>query len=94
MRRSLHGNDLLAVVCGSYKPGPSGVTVLVKMRPSIIVIIFMCLACAIMIGSRESFVELLNPGYLGILMIVMVIMHLVFWSEAEKQKQMLINILK
>jgi hypothetical protein len=95
-------NSFLPVVRGSFKQGLSGITVTIKMRLHLLVIVFLCVFCAIMLNSMEFF-RLFKAGVpihpmdlipVSFLVFPWAIAYLGFWFEANKQKQVLMDILK
>jgi len=88
-------NCFLPIVHGSFKQKASGVSVVIKMRLHLFVMIFMCVWCAVICWSMRNFmVDTIGFIVIGFLNVFpWAVASAAFWIEAKKQKQMLIKIL-
>ncbi len=97
-----YGNSFLPVVRGSFQPGPSGISVNIRMRLHPLVIIFMCIWCVAIIGSMMNFSGLFDKNLqlhpirlvpVAFLVFPWAMASAGFWFEATKQKRILTDIL-
>jgi len=95
-------NSFLPIVHGTFRQGPSGTTVLLRMRLHLFVAVFICLWSILMLGSL-GFFQVFKSGPelhpidfipVAFLAFPWAIGNLPFWFEANKKKKMLIDVLK
>ena len=98
-----YSNAFVPIVHGTFKPGQSGVSVIVKIQLHPLTTIFICAWYAAMLGFMGDFSGLLtgrmqiHPEHLIQIMLIIfpwVLASVKFWPEAAEDKRMLIDILK